>query len=287
MTADTATLQRAPDDRHRAIDSDGPPEIRVNGVTIEPAAIEREAQNHPSATLNQALAAAARALVVRELLLQEASRLQLAPLPQADDTESAMGEEDALIDALLEQEVRTPLADEAACRRYFMNNPAKFRAPDLYEARHILIPAKAEDPVGRTAAKALAERLIAVLQDDPTCFADLARAHSACPSREQGGNLGQISQGQTVPEFETFLFNLKEGQLCPVPAPTPFGFHVVQLERKIVGRPLDFDIVQPRIAAYLEAASWSRAMAQYVSLLASDARIEGIEMGGADSPLVQ
>lgn len=286
MTATTA-LQRDPDDRRRAVGSDEPPEIRVNGVTIEPAAIERETQNHPAATLNRALAAAARALVVRELLLQEASRLQLAPLPQPDSAESAMSEEDALIDALLEQEVRTPLADEAACRHYFESNPAKFRAPDLYEARHILIPAKAEDPIGRTAAKALAERLIAVLQDDPTRFADLARAHSACPSREQGGNLGQISQGQTVPEFETFLFSLKEGQLCPVPAPTPFGFHVIQLERKIVGRPLDFDIVQPRIAAYLEAASWSRAVAQYVSLLAGAAKIEGIDLGGADSPLIQ
>ncbi len=285
MTPDPAATQPGRADPPRTAAE--MPAIRVNGVAITPAAIRQEAQNHPSSTPEAALAAAARALVVRELLLQEARRHALTPQPQRDESGRLQIEEDALVDALLDREVTTPLADEAACRRYFANNPAKFRSPDLFEARHILIAAAAEDKSARAAAKALAERLIATLTEDPSGFAELARSHSACPSREHGGNLGQITRGQTVPEFETFLFNLEDGQLCPVPVPTRFGIHVIQLDRRIAGRPLDFELAQPRIAAYLEAASWSRAVAQYVSLLAGAATIEGIELGGTDSPLVQ
>ena len=53
-----------------------------------------------------------------------------------------------------------------------------------------------------------------------TDLAELAQQLSACSSAAQGGNLGQISRGQTVPEFETFLFNLEPGQICPVPVGT-------------------------------------------------------------------
>lgn len=263
------------------------PPVRVNGVEIAAAAIHQEAQNHPSPSPRAALDAAARALVIRELLLQEARRQGLAAAPRRDAAGRVQREEDALIDALIDSQVHTPQADEATCRRYYANNGARFRSPDLYEARHILIASSSGDIAARDAAKALAERIIAELEDDPSRFAELARAHSACPSRDQGGNLGQVSPGQTVPEFETFLANLEQGQLCPVPVATRFGFHVVRLDRRIAGRPLDFDAVRPKIAAYLEAASWSRAVAQYVSLLAGAARIEGIDLGGADSPLVQ
>ena len=47
---------------------------------------------------------------------------------------------------LLDHEVTTPVADEAACRRYYDNNiQRRFRSPDLFEAAHILISA---DPGG-------------------------------------------------------------------------------------------------------------------------------------------
>lgn len=263
------------------------PEIRVNGVVIPVDAIHREAQNHPAADPKAALDAAARALVVRQLLLEEARRLNLAATPEQDEDGRLETEEDALIAELLGTQVATPRADAETCRRYYLNNTRKFRSADLYEARHILIAADPQDAAARERARDLAETLIAELQADPGRFAALAAAHSACPSKEQGGNLGQLTTGQTVPEFETFLFNLEEGQLCPVPVPTRFGFHVIRLDRKIAGRVLDFDLVQNRIADYLEAASWSRGVSQYIGILAGAAKIEGITLDGADSPLVQ
>jgi peptidyl-prolyl cis-trans isomerase C len=69
--------------------------------------------------------------------------------------------------------------------------------------------------------------------------------------------------------------------------PTRFGIHVIRLDRRIDGREPEYEMVRQRIADYLEAASWSRAVAQYIGILAGAAKIEGIVLDGADSPLVQ
>lgn len=99
--------------------------------------------------------------------------------------------------------------------------------------------------------------------------------------------MGQLTKGSTVPEFEAVLFKLKEGQLSPTPAVTPFGFHVIQLDRIIAGEDLPFEAVQGRIAAWLEAASWSRAVSQYIGILANKADLKGIDFDAQDGPLVQ
>ena len=88
-------------------------------------------------------------------------------------------------------------------------------------------------------------------------------------------------------EFETFLVNLEEGQLCPVPVKSRYGVHVLRLDKRIEGRPLPFDVVQDRIARYLQDASWRRAAAQFIKLLAGQASIDGIDLDRATSPLVQ
>ncbi|MGF1627799.1 MAG: peptidylprolyl isomerase [Alphaproteobacteria bacterium] len=263
------------------------PEVTVNGRVIPRFEIEAEAQNHPAASPGLALRAAARALAVRDLLLQEADRLGIEPRPALVDPGRREMPEDAAIRQLLEQEVRVPEADEAACRRYFDNNRRRFTSPTLYEARHILLAAAPDDTEACKAAQDLAERLLAILADRPDRFGDLAAEWSACPSKDQGGNLGQVSNGQTVPEFEAALAGMAAGEIGARPISSRFGLHIIGLERRIDGAELPFETVRDRIAAYLEAASWSRAVSQYLSLLAGAATIEGVDLGAADSPLVQ
>ena len=261
--------------------------IRVNGVAIGRDAVEAEAQHHPADTPAAAFAAAARALVVRELLLQEAVRLGIA----ADGQDLGEGrretDEDAAIRVLLAREISTPQADRAACRRYYDANRQRFRSETLFEARHILIAAAPDDPERRTMARREVEALIAALAEDPSRFAELARAHSACSSRNQGGSLGQIGRGSTVPPFEAALAALAPGQTSPEPVETPYGFHVIRLDRRIDGAQLPFEAVETRIAGWLEASSWSRAVAQYIGILAAKAAIEGVDLDMAEGPLVQ
>lgn len=263
------------------------PEIVVNGQVISRAEIEAEAQHHPAANPGLALEAAARALTVRALLLQQARRSELSPEPERLDDTRRETEEEALIRQLLEAEVEVPDADEATCQRYFTNNRQRFSSPALYEAKHILIVAKADDDDARKTAKQKAAAVLATVQQDPAGFGGLAKSWSDCPSAAQGGNLGQLGKGQTVQEFEDVLFEMQPGTIWPEPVVTRFGAHIIALDRIIEGRELPFEVVRERIGAYLEASSWSRAIAQYISLLAGAADIRGIELDAAASPLVQ
>jgi peptidyl-prolyl cis-trans isomerase C len=218
--------------------------------------------------------------------LQRARALELAAEPRMEDGKRETDEE-AVIRLLLEREVRTPKADEAVCLRYYDSNPRRFRSADLFEPAHILFKARRDDAPAYGKAVAQAEVVLAELAERPDRFEGLARSLSDCPSAPEGGRLGQIVLGETTPEFETFLVAMAPGQICPAPVHTPYGVHVLRLNRKIEGVALPFEAVRDRIAAYLEERTWRRAVSQYVSLLAGQARIAGFDMPGASSPLVQ
>jgi peptidyl-prolyl cis-trans isomerase C len=262
--------------------------VFVNGVEISDHAINSELQYHPAGSVEEALEAAARALTVRELLLQAAARRGIdRPDPPEQGEDERETDDEALIRTLIAREVRTPEPDEAGCRRFYEQNLKRFRSPDLFEAAHILFPAAPEDADASARAKEQASTVLHDVLAAPQRFSDLARALSACPSAAQGGSLGQITRGQTVPEFETFLCNLEPGQICPVPVKTRFGYHVLRLDRRIEGRQLPFEAVRDKIAEYLREHVWRRAVSQYLQLLVGQAEIRGLELSGARSPLVQ
>ncbi len=257
--------------------------VRVNGIAIPRDMIAREVQQHPAPTPSEGWKVAARALVVRELLLQEARRLGIAASPMQDGEGRHETEEEAAIRELVAQEVRTPEPDVDSCRRYYKHNQERFRSPDIYEAAHILFAAAKSDPTGYERARTAAAAAVAVLSEQPGRFAELAQAHSACPSGAQGGNLGQITAGQTTAEFEQALVALEAGSIIREPVATRYGFHIIRLDRKHVGRELPFELVADRIAEYLQESVQRRAMAQYIARVASVARIEGIELASAEA----
>jgi peptidyl-prolyl cis-trans isomerase C len=257
--------------------------VSVNGIAIARDLIAREVQHHPAKTPSEAWKAAARALAVRELLLQEARRLAVGAEPLSDGEGRRETSDEAAIRALVDREVQTPVADAATCARYYEQNRRRFRSPDIYEAAHILFAADKADAPRYAQARDDAAAALATLRQHPGQFADLARAHSTCPSAAQGGNLGQLTAGQTTPEFEQALFALAPGAIAAQPVATRYGFHIVRLDRKIEGRALPFELVADRIAEYLQEAVRRRALAQYIARLAGAARIEGIDLASAES----
>ncbi len=257
--------------------------VRVNGVAIAPHLIAREVQHHPSRTPADGWKAAARALVVRELLLQEARRLDISGESMADGEGRRETDDEAAIRTLVAQEVQTPKADVAICRRYYEQNRRRFRSCDIYEVAHILFGASKADALGYAQGRAAAVAVLAVLREHPEQFAELAQMHSACSSASRGGNLGQITAGQTTPEFEAALFALEPGAIGPEPVATRYGFHIVRLDRKHQGRELPFELVADRIAEYLQESVQRRGLAQYLARLAAAARIEGVDLAGAEA----
>lgn len=69
---------------------------------------------------------------------------------------------------------------------------------------------------------------------DGAAFADLAKAHSACPSGQSGGSLGQFKQGDMVPEFDAVIFSdLPLGEVSE-PVKTQFGFHLIEVQQRMM-----------------------------------------------------
>jgi peptidyl-prolyl cis-trans isomerase C len=257
--------------------------VSINGVAIPHDLISREAQNHPAPTPVGAWQSAARALAVRELLLQEARRLALRAEPAADADGRRETEEEALVRALVEGQVATPGPDEASCRRYYDKNAGRFRSPEICEASHILLAARRDQPAAYTAARERALSLLARLAEKPELFVELAVVHSDCPSAKSGGNLGQLTSGATTPEFEKAMAALAPGEISKSPVETRYGFHIMRLERRIAGKALPFEVVRERIAGYLAERSRRLAIAQYVARLAAGAEIGGIDLPTPES----
>lgn len=256
--------------------------VLVDGVEIPPEAIAREMQNHPHEDPAASWREAARALVVRELLLAEARRRGLASEPEALGAGRMETEEESLIRALLDEAVEPARPSEAERRRVYEGMRSKFVTPTLFEAAHILIEPAGDGEATWDEARAHAQAIIELVGDDPRAFAEAA-AQSACPTGVQGGSLGQIRRGELVGPVQAALEVLPEGTTAREPVRSRFGWHVVRLERRIAGRDLPFEAVDARICDMLEARAWSLAAAQFVAELAAGARIEGVELAPADA----
>ena len=257
------------------------PIISVNEVSITPEAMAQELQYHPAESREEAVYLAARALVIRELLQQRITELGVSLEIGAGENE-----EEAATRLLLEREVKVPQCDEESSLRYYENNRGRFHSAPLLAVRHILLECAPDDAEARSLAQVQAQILLERLAELPGSFAELAVKYSACPSKAQGGSLGQISKGQTVPELERQLFTLAPG-LAGKPLESRYGWHVISVDQRIEGKPLPYEVVSTAIRTQLQQGVWQKALVQYLQTLIGAADIRGIHLQGADSPLVQ
>ena len=237
--------------------------VLVNGVEVAPRSEE-----------SPELAGA------RELLRQRAVAAGLLDSAANDEEDVSVA-----IEALFKREVATPEPTEAECRRYYEQNPATFESGDLVHARHILF--QVTPRVNIPEIRARAEEALVTLLREPDRFAAMAAELSNCPSGQHGGNLGQIGRGDTAPEFEKALFRLGPTGILRELVKTRYGFHVVAVDRRIPGQRLPFEMVRERIAERLRAVVEEKALRQYVSVLAGQAEIRGVDLAGSATPLVQ
>jgi peptidyl-prolyl cis-trans isomerase C len=253
------------------------PPIKLNGVVLPPQMIAAEAQHHPSQSPAAAFQAAARALIVRTLLLEDAKRDAIAAEPELIAPGKRELDDEARIRALMEARIRVIEPDEDRCRAFYDADPSRFRSPDLYEASHILFLAHPHDAQAYAGVVARAEAVIAELNRSPGRFEAIAREQSECDSRANGGRLGQIVPGETVPEFEKALQGLEEGRIAAVPVRSRYGAHVLKLDARAESEILPFEYVREQIESYLAEQQWRRDVAAYIERLVGQAQIEGVD----------
>ena len=248
--------------------------IAVDGVVIPEDLISLEAQLQDSPDPAAAWESAVRALVIRQILLAEAAARGIS------GRDPDLGEEpdEAAIRRLLEAQLNLPQPSEDEMRRWYARNQERLRSPDVWHVQHLLIAADPRDAGAVAAAQTRAEALLAEVLEDPDKLPALASRFSDCPSRMQGGDLGLIERGSTVPEFESHLALFQAGQVCPTVVRSRYGMHIVRVLARETGRVPPFAALRERIAEFLREASWRQAVQGYIAALAARARIQGFDL---------
>jgi peptidyl-prolyl cis-trans isomerase C len=226
----------------------------------------------------------------QELLRQRAQALGLLdagdlPAPDGVPSEAAS----RAIESLLERELRLPEPSEADCRRHYEAHPERYRSGDRVRARHILFAVTPGVDVAALRRRAETALLDVRCHDGATqgVFAAAARELSNCPSAQQGGDLGWLTPESCVPELARELFGAREVGVLPRLLHSRFGFHVIEVLERETGVPRGFEAVRGTVAGVLRQHSFVTALRQYLSLLAGQADIRGIDLDAADTPLVQ
>jgi len=165
--------------------------------------------------------------------------------------------------------------NDAMAQAYYDEHPDEFKVEEQVRASHILIKtdvADANDPNAvKATAKAEAEQLLAQLKDGAD-FAELAKAHSDCPSAPSGGDLGYFGRGRMVPPFEKAAFALQTGEMSDV-VETQFGYHIIKVTDKKAAGTTPFDEAKVTILTNLTNQKKSQFVNELIESLKAKATI--------------
>lgn len=127
---------------------------------------------------------------------------------------------------------------EDEVKEYFEKNKENFKNPESITSSHILVESEEK-----------AKEIIQEIKDGTT-FEEAAKKYSTCPSKAQGGNLGESTRGKMVPEFEDVAFNMEVGAVSE-PVKTQFGYHIIKLNDKKEASNSTYEQVKDQIKSQL------------------------------------
>ena len=169
---------------------------------------------------------------------------------------------------------------------YYDSHRDAYRVPEQVKIAHILIKTPAPGPDGKVddkavaAAQGRAQDLLKQIKAGAN-FEDLAKKNSEDPgSATQGGSLGWIGRGRTVPEFEKAAFSLAKGQTSDL-VKTSYGFHIIRVDDKQDAHLKAMDEVRSQIEPVVKHQK-SQQMAQKIAEQVRDeAKSKGLEAAAA------
>lgn len=164
--------------------------------------------------------------------------------------------------------------EEAAVKTYYDEHPDEFKQDASVSASHILVSTQeTTDEAGIAAKKKEAEAIMAQLTEKKgENFAELAGAHSDCPSKAQGGDLGQFGKGQMVPEFEKAAFEQEVGAIGDL-VKTDFGYHIIKVTDRQEEKTLSYEEVKEDLATNLFEKEKGEKIEEYLTALREKAEI--------------
>jgi len=210
------------------------PVATVNGISITntqmiPLIEEYRAKSGKRSLESQDKLELVKSAVRRHLILQQK---EIADLRNTERIRKQVKElEDRLVLAVfLEQRVGRHLTvSDAEIQEYYKANLSSFSSPPKVKAKHVLLRSEKD-------AKAVLEKL-----RKGADFSAMAKEYSIdLPMALEGGSMGTIEKGKTLPELQQVLFSLKEGEVSDI-VKTRFGYHILTVEEIIPVSTKSFD----------------------------------------------
>jgi len=135
-------------------------------------------------------------------------------------------------------------------KQQYQANIQQYQVPNRVHVEHILFMTVGKTDAEVEEIKKKAEDVLKQVKKGGK-FEDLAKKYSQDPgSKDKGGDLSWITQGQTVPEFEKTAFSLSPGQVSDL-VKTQYGFHIIKVLEKETARTKPFDEVKDSLRAPL------------------------------------
>ncbi|MGA7687241.1 MAG: peptidylprolyl isomerase [Terriglobales bacterium] len=180
----------------------------------------------------------------------------------------------------------TETVSQEELQQYYDQHRDDYRAPEQVKVRHILIktplpaPGQQEDPKAVAEARAKAEDVLKQIKAGGD-FAKLAEKYSDDPgSAKEGGELGWIGRGRTVPEFEKVAFALPKGQTSDL-VKSSYGFHIIQIEDKQEAHLKSLAEMKSEITEKVKQQKTEHATEAAANALLSAARTDGFDKAAA------
>ena len=193
-------------------------------------------------------------LINSRLFLMDAQR-NLYEAEPAFKEQLRRAKEELLTGYAIEKALSGVKVTDADVKAYYEENSDKFVTGPTVNADHILVKTEEE-----------AVSILAKINAGDISFGDAAKEYSSCPSKENGGNLGDFGQGQMVPEFDTAVFQMNVGEIAG-PVQTQFGYHLIRLNSKNEGSTVPFESIKDRLKEQLLGEKQSKAYESRVNQL--------------------
>jgi parvulin-like peptidyl-prolyl isomerase len=200
----------------------------------------------------------------------------------------------------LAKELGSTSISDAEAKKFYNENPDKFKQPDRVRASHILISVNPEeiteivksDSKNKNlddnaikakvneeiqAKEAKANQLLAQVKNDPTKFAKIAKENSEdTTSAEKGGDLGFFNDKEMVPEFSKAAFSMKPNTVSDKLVRTQYGYHIIMVTDRAAATVIPFEKAKSDIKGYLENQKQLESIDKLVESLKKNAKIEYI-----------
>ncbi len=175
---------------------------------------------------------------------------------------------------------------QADLQAYYDQHRDQYRVPEQVKVSHILIKTPLAGADGKVDDKGVAEAqhraedLLKQLKSGAK-FETLAEKYSEDPgSAKQGGSLGWIGRGQTVPEFEKTAFSLPKGQTSDL-VKSSYGFHIIRVDDKQDAHMNSLDEVKSEIEPALKRQKAQQIAQRQAETLLEDAKKNGLDAAAA------